>query len=172
MRSIIAIAVFALLTLSAAADTYRWVDQDGNVHYSDQPHAGAHRVVMPKVQTYAAPADDQAAVTVKPEPKAATGYAKFAITSPTPEQTLSNIGGTLTVTAEVEPALRKGDTVQFFYDDKPVGTPAATLTIALTEVYRGRHTVGAAIIGSDGKALISTAAVTFYVKQHSIKKPH
>ncbi len=172
MRTVTTILVLALMLVPALAATYRWVDKDGNVHYSDQPHPGATQVVLPKTQTYAAPADLQVAQTAKPAAKAAPTYTSFTITSPTPGQTLWNTGGTLSVTAALEPALMKGDTVQFFYDDKPVGQPAPSLSTTLTEVYRGTHSVGAAVIGADGKARISTAAVTFYVKQHSIIKPH
>jgi hypothetical protein len=43
--SLLALPLAALLlSLSAAADVYRWVDANGRVHYSDRPRAGAERI--------------------------------------------------------------------------------------------------------------------------------
>ena len=35
-----------------AATIYKWVDENGVVHYSDQPHQNAQKVDVPAVQTY------------------------------------------------------------------------------------------------------------------------
>ncbi len=35
-----AVTLLALITPAEAADVYRWVDEHGRVHYSDQPHQG------------------------------------------------------------------------------------------------------------------------------------
>ena len=44
--------VFTLVCLFAAAgaaaqEAYRWVDEDGVVHYSDRPRKGAESIVLP-----------------------------------------------------------------------------------------------------------------------------
>ena len=47
MRKIIAlIAVFA--AGAAAAQAYRWVDENGVVHYSDRPREGAEQIFLPQ----------------------------------------------------------------------------------------------------------------------------
>lgn len=38
------VAAVSMPATDAAAAIYRWVDQDGTVHYSDQPRAGAEKV--------------------------------------------------------------------------------------------------------------------------------
>jgi len=48
------------LSLSAAAQVYRWVDADGNVHFGDQPHQGAQKVPA-EGRDAAAPAADSEA---------------------------------------------------------------------------------------------------------------
>ena len=42
-------SLFCLLAVGAAAaqEAYRWVDEDGVVHYSDRPREGAEAIVLP-----------------------------------------------------------------------------------------------------------------------------
>ena len=44
-----------VVATAAATYTYRWVDSNGVVHYSDHPPAGAEKVLLPSAQTYNAP---------------------------------------------------------------------------------------------------------------------
>ena len=44
-----------------AATVYKWVDDDGVVHYSDQPHPNAQKLQVHDVQTYRPSAGDTAA---------------------------------------------------------------------------------------------------------------
>ncbi len=39
------VTVLALTASTEAADVYRWVDENGRVHYSDQPHHGGEKPV-------------------------------------------------------------------------------------------------------------------------------
>ena len=55
----IRLPVLLLCCLAATAvlgDTlYKWVDSQGNVHYSDKPQPGAQKLTLPKATTYTAP---------------------------------------------------------------------------------------------------------------------
>ena len=56
----VSLLLFSLLTgLSAFAEVFRWVDEDGVVHFSDRPHEGAETVELPKAQTFPAPASSR-----------------------------------------------------------------------------------------------------------------
>ena len=51
--------IFTLLsmlacTVTVAATVYRWVDENGVTHYSDQPHENAEKVTVAAPQTYSA----------------------------------------------------------------------------------------------------------------------
>jgi len=41
-------------SLALAATVYKWVDENGIVHYSDQPHPNAQKVGVQPAQTYKA----------------------------------------------------------------------------------------------------------------------
>ena len=54
--------------LAAAAPTYRWVDAQGQVHYSDRPVEGAQEVELKDIQSYTPPAIDTASVNANSTP--------------------------------------------------------------------------------------------------------
>jgi len=61
------IAALGLLWLAGGAaaqtiTTYRWVDAQGVVHYSDTPQPGAQVIQLQSAQTYRAPAPSAAAI--------------------------------------------------------------------------------------------------------------
>lgn len=40
MKTLLGLSVFLLCTAAAHAELYKWVDEQGNIHYSDQPAGG------------------------------------------------------------------------------------------------------------------------------------
>ena len=53
MRALAFTLMFSVATLAlAGATVYRWVDDQGVVHYSDQPHANAEKLHVNAAQTY------------------------------------------------------------------------------------------------------------------------
>ena len=46
----------ARLLAGARGTVYKWVDENGVVHYSDQPHPNAQKMQVQEAQTYTAPA--------------------------------------------------------------------------------------------------------------------
>ena len=86
------IASLTTLTLAAssgalAADIYRWVDADGNVHYGDRP-AGEQSELMDIVSKPTNPARLQAEAQARTEARAAAAEreAILAAQGPTPEE--------------------------------------------------------------------------------------
>ena len=82
------IALFTLMCLAAplvlGATVYKWVDENGVVHYSDQPHPNAEKVHVQAVQTYKAgtapPTDGIGGGGPSGAPQ--TGYAGCAVSAP------------------------------------------------------------------------------------------
>ena len=83
------ILLFTLLSLACsgllAATVYRWVDENGVVHYSDQSHANAEKVQISAPQTFRGQQSNNAANTPPRDPQAsapAPAYAGCAIAQP------------------------------------------------------------------------------------------
>lgn len=185
MKTIPVIFLFAVILATVggvAAGTYKWVDEEGNVHYSDQPVEGAEEVNLPKIPTYDAPVDKaelerrreerraRADEEDEKEDEAGAAYREFHFISPKPDQVFWALGGKLPVQLSLKPALKPGDRVVLFLNGQQVANLQG-LGTTLNEVYRGAYSLRAVVQGPDGAAKISTESGPFYVKQQSIANP-
>ncbi|HEX7029364.1 MAG TPA: DUF4124 domain-containing protein [Gammaproteobacteria bacterium] len=160
----------ALLVPPAIAGTYKWVDKDGTVHYSDTPVKGAEEVDLPEPMMFDAPEVEPPAMTAETEAREEPfAYAAFAFISPKQDQVFWNTAGTIPVQLDLEPRLRPGHTVQLYLNGEPVAMSGLGTT--LTGVHRGSWNVRAAVVDQDGKEIATAGPVTFHVKQHSIANP-
>lgn len=167
--------IFVVLLLCAgavSAQVYKWVDADGVVHYSDQPAPGAERIEI-KQNTQRPPATSNASrpaartAPAQPEPTKPFAYTSLSFSSPTAEQTLWNIGGTLNVSLNLAPGLRNGDRVTLYFDG--TSQPIAGLSTQLEEVWRGAHNLQAEVVDANGTLMIRSEPIRFYVQQTSIQ---
>ncbi len=168
MRIRISIAVSILLfTGSVLAETYRWVDDDGVVHYTDKPHPGAEEIELPS--------DKPVASRVRySRPRAAATsleaeefkYEHLSVVSPAAEESLWNIEGVLSVTLDLNPVLQGGHQVRVYFDGNPRIVQGTSFQIE--EVYRGVHNLQVEVVDSAGKLMIRSVTNRFYVKQNSI----
>jgi hypothetical protein len=153
----------------AAAQAYKWVDEDGVVHYSDRPQPGAEVLELPRQR----PPSSVPAPRSAPPPAAAEtpeepspGYDSLEISNPGPEVTLWNIEGTLNVTLNLQPALKPGHQVRAHFDGEPRSVSGTSFQIE--EVYRGVHNLQIEILDETGKMLIRSRTNRFYVQQTSV----
>ena len=169
--------IFVLLALLAAtavfAEAYTWVDESGVVHYSDRPQPGAriidlgeHGRSRPRPTTGSTPTTTPQSSTISSEPSA-PGYTSLQITSPGPEETLWNIGATLSVSLALTPALMPGHQVRAYFDGAPQLVTGASFQI--DEVYRGVHNLQVEVIDETGKLMIRSQPNRFYVQQNSVR---
>lgn len=156
-----------LVSAAAIADVYKWTDEDGVVHYSDQPHPGAERIQISGTNTYSAPAARSRDTSDVVESTEFDGYESLTISNPGAEETLWNIEGVLNVSLSVTPALQPGHQVRVYFDGNP--REVAGLSFQIEEVFRGVHNIQAEILDETGKLMIRTQPNRFYVQQNSIR---
>ena len=162
------------VSLAFAATVYKWVDENGVVHYSDQPHPNAEKLHVKESQTYkesgplAAPASADAGAQNQSN---APVYRGCAITQPLNNDELANVDA-LTVVVQTDPSLRPGDQVfvtldgQALNDGRPTGSQ-----FTISPVERGQHTLQAAVKDSGGSLMCQTSGVTYSVQQASLLNP-
>jgi len=171
------ISLACLLALAAAAGAtttiYKWVDENGVVHYSDQPHPNAQKLEVEGVQTYSS---KSAAVRAPApsEPEAAQGgpaYRGCAIAQPLDQQNLQNAESVF-IRVQTDPVVRRGDQVFISMDGQGLNGGLATgMSFNVTPIDRGAHTVQAQVKDRDGQTLCQTPPVTFYVHQPTLFTP-
>jgi hypothetical protein len=171
MRALTFTLMFLASTATLAATIYKWVDEKGVTHYSDQPHDKAQKVEVNSAQTYTptpvgatSPSASRAAPT--------EAYSVCEIASPDNDEVFFN---TQIVSASVrlDPALQSGHRVAIALDGKRVSDSYSGTEFTLQPVYRGTHSVMAVVEdASTGQAVCTTSAVTFHVRQPSDIAPN
>lgn len=173
MRKLLFTLLLSLLgtTLALATTIYKWVDEDGVVHYSDQPHPNAQKLQVQAAQTYTPVSNGPASAAAAPTPPKPGVYHGCAIVQPPNSSEFANLDS-LTVTVQTEPALHAGDQIYVLLDGQALNGGAATgPQFTLSPVDRGEHTLQAVVKGSDGNVVCQTASVTYNVHQPSVLNP-
>src|SRR5579872_5911503 len=175
MRGTLFTLMLLATTGALAATVYKWTDENGVVHYSDQPHENAEKVQLKAPQTYSAPKTPalpaNRAGQVKPPPPPAPAYRSCEISEPVNDQMYMN---TTTVTAAVllQPAPRPGDQLAVTLDGQRVpGVPMEGGPFTISPVDRGTHSIQAAVLDSQGQPVCQSHSVTFHVHQPSLLAP-
>ena len=168
---VILLALFA--ADSALAQAYTWTDESGVVHYSDRPEPGAKRINLPESKIVRAPAAPERAAAGDDQTEAAPDqpfrYEALEVIAPSPEETLWNIDGVLSVSLALSPALQPGHQVRIYFDGNPRIVPGTSFE--LEEVYRGVHNIQAEILDEAGEMKIRSLPNRFYVQQTSVVRP-
>lgn len=161
-------------TTAQAAPAWRWVDQNGQVHYSDRPVPGATQIELAGAQGFGAPAASRTAQAQPPAtPPAATApYTSVDILSPTEQETLRGTGGSVTVRVAFEPALRPAHRYDLLLDGQRRNLNTATPSVTLPDVFRGQHTLQVIVLDTTGRELMRSPARTFFIQQVSTQNPN
>jgi hypothetical protein len=172
--------LLAGIDTASAAKTYRWVDAQGVVHYSDTPQPGAQQVTLPPAQTYSAPpaqgtpppaAAATATATGGSPPESEETYQSCAITQPVAETSLFS-PDSVHVAVTLDPPLRDGDRLEVLMDGQPLPSRSPTATsLEAAQPDRGAHVLSAVVRDSSGKMVCSSSGVTFYVQRPSVLAP-
>jgi hypothetical protein len=170
MRTVLLLLLLVVPATLPAGDTYTWVDANNERHWSDTPHEGAEKVDLSPTNGYRAPPPFAAARTPARSTAAAPAPMECSITQPASEQVLFEVDA---VTIDVSVSAAAGGIVSATLDGSVLAPtqPGGTSFLA-TPVDRGMHVASAVVRDGAGRTLCSTAPVTFYVRQHSVAKPH
>lgn len=153
-----------LLSLFAQATVYKWVDKDGKVHYSDEPHPNAevvelkektlNQIALPPVKN---DADDSQVIQQ-------IQY-QVVITSPEEEETVRDNNGDFQVTATVTPEIKSQYLMALKLDGQMVGQPQVGGIFQLKNIDRGEHTIVVDAMTQNGKVFASSSPRKIFLHQ-------
>ena len=178
------LVLLSLTSMVSADPLYKWVDEQGNVHYSDKPQPGAKKITLPAPSTFtpavpAPPSDNPVNSDTRfrnrhsdgnkaGDGKQAATYSNFVIDSPKADDVLWNVTS-VTVSVSVQPGLQAGDKVTITLDNQVVG-PQEQASASFDGLDRGAHTVSANLQAADGTVLVAQP-ITFYIQRATQKNP-
>ncbi len=163
-----------MLGLSAgawSATVYKWVDENGVTHYSDQPNPKAEKLQISGAQTYGAKDAAVAAPAAATPTGPAAAPAVCVIDSPSSGQvfidadsvsghvTLAHVGG-----EGSQSTLRMDGT-----DISALMGPGGSFTVP--QIDRGDHTLTLQVSNAQGQVVCTASAITFSIRQRSVIPP-
>lgn len=158
--------ILLAMSFGVSATTYRWVDEQGVVHYSDMPHEGATEVELGSAQGYSSTPPSVARKT----PASDSGdfqYDSVEIVSPYEEEVLFNIETRMSMQVAIVPALRPDHFLRLQIDGKDVtDKPVRSRSFQIDGVFRGTHTAQLTVVDADGKTVQQSGVRTFHIRQN------
>ncbi|MEM8844160.1 MAG: DUF4124 domain-containing protein [Pseudomonadota bacterium] len=169
---IISIFIIVILSFSASAEMYKWVDAEGNITYSDRPQPGAteteeevSEVSIPPVNTV--PAVDTSVLNEPLADRSQTSVKNsIQVVSPQDDEAIRQNEGNVSISVAIESGLDQG-VVAIYLDGNEVSRGQAT-SVALQNVDRGTHVITADLISPAGKVVASADPVTFHLLRYRI----
>lgn len=157
-----------VLPLHANQVIYQWTDEKGELHFSDKQQPGAEKRIVKEVQSYQPLNVNKKQSSPKTtentqQTDQAKIYKSIEFLKPQDNETIRIASANLPVSLSIEPEMSENHLIQFYLDDKAVGTPQKELTYTYNDVYRGSHTLSASIQDQNGKTLLSTKAITIFM---------
>lgn len=161
------------LATSAQSKIYKYTDDKGKVHYSDQkPFANAKEadlksiVVIPAKQF--SPAPNRSRETHK-EKQAEKKFVDFEMVTPANEATLSGTGGNVLASVKLDDGVPTNYRIKFYIDGVAHGNVDSDSQL-IAGIVRGEHTIYAEMIEiSTRRVILTTPTTLFYLRQHSKK---
>ena len=170
MRSVFTVVCLLAAAVAAGQEAYRWVDEDGVIHYSDRPREGAEIIELPTPNVAATRRVPRPSVAQEqdeePGDEPETGYTSIEIVSPDAEETLWNIEGVLNVSVALQPGLQPGHQVRAYFDGQM--QPVSGTSFQLQEVWRGVHNIQVEVVDATGNVMIRSQPNRFYVQQNTV----
>ncbi len=166
--------ILVLLAVPALAQTvYRWVDKQGVVHYSDQPHQDAKAVKLGSATVLPFKVPAKAAGQPQTAPKSETASMpayEVKVLAPAPGSTIWPVNYKVHASVQVSPPPGADVLLKYELDGKMMGKPTPSTSVLLKPVYRGTHTLTVSLLGPKGETL-ATGSSKFYARQHSMLHP-
>ncbi|KXF82523.1 DUF4124 domain-containing protein [Enterovibrio coralii] len=163
----------AISAPSVAGSYYRWVDENGVVHFSDSPPEVSLELeielkdipLSTSPQVVAPPSPDAPPVPPEPEAPSATDV---LLLSPLDEETIRNNEGNISLSLTTDLPLGKGQSVRAVIDGKAQKAQQG-LSIELNNVDRGEHAIKVQLL-QDGKVIATSKSVTVFLHRNIHRK--
>lgn len=166
--------IWTVASSAQASTIYSWTDENGVVHFTDQPQtpdATAYPLSVTEVsgnieQTADTIAAQTTDVAVVEEP--AKNITTVSLVSPMHEQTIRNNEGIINIHAVTNSKLNNQTQAQLVLDGVVKGDPQTELTWTLDNVDRGSHQLQIQLV-KGGKVIASSDSITVYMHRATVK---
>lgn len=171
MRLLIIISML-LVSFTSYATVYKWIDKDGQIHYTDKPMNNAVAVEFEDNTKNHVSLPPPPSIPNNPPPKK-TSLIKYQLTisNPVEEETIRNNNGNVTVRAQLNPKAPPQSRFQLYLDEKVLGQPQTSLIFTLQNINRGQHSIIIKLLNKNGNIIASSQPRTIFLHRSIKNKP-
>jgi len=176
----IIIAASLAFAATAAAQVFKYIDENGNVAYSDRPVVGAEEVKIKETRKRRSiPEDNRSGNT--PEPGAARSsrtipsdakqevtYSGLEILTPKDNKVVDARSGTVQIVFLPSPALGEGDEIVLNVNGKDMSKGRST-SFSLNALAAGGYSITGRIVNGDGETRIGSPSVSISVSDIGVE---
>jgi hypothetical protein len=160
-----------LVSLTASAQIYKSVDENGVVTFSDVPPAASSGTTSTVVQPNVTNSMPGLSPTIA-SPEAVmideSTARSVSIASPLNNATIPMGAGIFDVTAELGAPLAEDELLALYLDDELVDSPQVNTVWTLTYVIRGPHTLQVRRLSRAGETISQSEKITVFVLRPSV----
>lgn len=154
-----------------AKKLYKWIDKQGNVHFSDQPRNGAEEIKMKLAPSTKMQQADLTKLNsdndLLDKVEGTIQYESLEFSSPLNDGVVRNNDSSVTLSAHLSPGLADGHVIRFFLDGMPVPSGNGSASGLAKNLAYGPHSASIIVVDPTGKVLISSKTIHFQL-QHQI----
>ncbi len=172
LKNTLLLSIVAMLSLPAAAQIYKTVDEDGNVVFTDIPpredDENAEQIIIENPNSFAVeeaiPNTDAWIVETEEgeEEEPPFRYQALEIVSPADDEPVRENAGNITIVTNLNPRLQRGHVARLLMDGAVVQEgPQGSFDLA--NVDRGTHKIAVEIVDERGQVLIRSGESTFHM---------
>lgn len=152
---------------NAIAGIYKYLDENGNIAYSDRPVQGAQKLKIKARSTADVDEAQRAADALENDDgnsKEVTSYESLELLTPNDDKVVSDRSGSVQVILLPTPKLSSTHELVITVDGKDISR-GRHANLNLSQVSRGTHTVSGRILDANGNTMISSPTTTFHVRE-------
>ena len=177
------IVLLSAVCLSANAEVFKKIDQDGNVSFTDvptskdqkaihidQPMTYESKPITPKTPSSVEDPEGPEGSERTETSQSQTNYETLSINTPTNDENLRSNGGNVAVSLSSQPDLDRDAKHQYIlYLDGNKVSESQSSTSSLANTDRGTHTLSAEIVDKEQNTLIKSDSITFHLQRVSLQ---
>ena len=158
MKKIFIVTALVFST-TAFAELYKWVDENGVIHYTDRPPSDS--VEQQELKGPLARLGKKKETPLQVE----SIYSTCEITSPEGDSTVRSAESTIDIVVNIDPPLTENHHLQIYLDGLEVGEKTKSTELTLQKMKKGIHRLQGKILDENNQEVSKTSEVTFQFRK-------
>ncbi|MFE8072907.1 DUF4124 domain-containing protein [Marinobacteraceae bacterium S3BR75-40.1] len=170
--ALIVIGAGLFIGTAVQAQVYRYIDKNGNVVFTDEPHEGAEPIEVREVPTITLPkgkplTEETIKEAERQQPQGPP-YQEIRFQKPNNKTAFWSGSGDVNVEVSAQPALKEGHQFRLKVDGQTIATQTSG-SFLIRNMDRGTHQATVAVTNGEGTVVQEGASIEFTIHRPSVQ---